>query len=68
MEALSLMMGKAANGVFFKGFEVGNDRDSIVSVSHLLFADDSLVFCDAHAAQLGYLQMVLLYFQAASGA
>lgn len=40
---------------------------SEVMVSHLLFADDTLVFCDAEISQVGYLQLVLLFFQMVSG-
>lgn len=53
MEALSLMINKAIVGGFFHGFRVGNARGLSVSVSHLLFVDDSLIFCEAQASQFG---------------
>ena len=36
-------------------------------ISHLLFADDTLIFCDADLGQLIFLRHVLTWFEAASG-
>ena len=36
-------------------------------VTHLLFADDTLIFCDASASQVEYLREILAYFEAVSG-
>lgn len=47
MEALGRMLDKAVLGGFIHGFELGRDRGSVVTVSHFLFADDTLVFCNA---------------------
>ncbi|CAL5368692.1 unnamed protein product [Camellia sinensis] len=49
------------------GFTVGSPMGSAIRVSHLLYADDALVFCDAEVAQLGFLRCVLVYFEAVSG-
>lgn len=35
-------------------------------VSHILYADDTLLFCDADPTQVGYLWCVLLCFEAVS--
>jgi hypothetical protein len=42
MEALSLMIYVAVNGGLLEGFKVGN-----ATFSHILFADDTLIFCNA---------------------
>jgi len=62
MEALSRMISAAVGGGLLEGFSVGN-----VSFSHLLFADDTLIFCNARHAQLRYLRSLFLLFEAASG-
>ena len=36
-------------------------------MSHLLFADDTLIFCDAEADQLQYLSWTFMWFEAISG-
>ncbi|GMP31378.1 hypothetical protein CsSME_00005615 [Camellia sinensis var. sinensis] len=40
---------------------------AILSVSHLFYVDDALIFCDANVDQIGYLRCVLLCFEAVSG-
>jgi len=36
----------------------------VINISHLLFADDTLVFCGASSDHLLYLSMLLLSFEA----
>jgi hypothetical protein len=62
MEVLSRMISAMSNDGLIEGFKVGN-----VSVSHLLFANDTLILCKACPAQLGYLRTILMLFKAASG-
>jgi hypothetical protein len=38
-----------------------------VEVSHILFADDTLVFCGANASQISYMGALLVCFEAVSG-
>jgi hypothetical protein len=49
-------------GGLLEGFRVGN-----TSFSHLLFADDTLIFCNAMPSQLRYLWSVFLLFEVAFG-
>ncbi|KAF3618129.1 Ferredoxin-dependent glutamate synthase, chloroplastic [Capsicum annuum] len=44
MEALSRMMDKVVSGGYFKGFNAAVGGEGTISVSHLLFASDTLVF------------------------
>nr|XP_009764302.1 PREDICTED: uncharacterized protein LOC104216045 [Nicotiana sylvestris] len=59
MDALSKMMDRAAGRSFLRGFSAPIGVPSARRVSHLLFADDTLVFCDADMDQLTYLKQVL---------
>ncbi|RVW38638.1 LINE-1 reverse transcriptase-like [Vitis vinifera] len=65
MEALSQLLSCARNGGFISSFRVGG-REGLI-VSHLLFADDTLIFCDAEADQLQYLSWNFMWFEAISG-
>ena len=47
MEALGRMLDKAIHEGRLSGFRVGNLEGRSSAVSHLLFADDTLIFCDA---------------------
>nr|XP_016486774.1 PREDICTED: uncharacterized protein LOC107807008 [Nicotiana tabacum] len=67
MDALSKMMDRAASEGFLRGFSAPIGVPSARRVSHLLFADDTLVFCDPDMDQLTYLKQVLQWFQIVSG-
>ena len=50
-----------------KGFEAGNSDAGGLSVPHLLFADDTILFCDADTTQIVYIQLLLTCFEAVTG-
>ncbi|XP_050278053.1 uncharacterized protein LOC126719564 [Quercus robur] len=60
------MLDKAVRDGLMSGFRVGPVGNSL-QVSHLLFADDTLVFCDADLGQILFLRLVLFWFEVVSG-
>ena len=67
MEALSRMLDVAASARQFLGFFVGSTAGLSVMVSHLLSADDTLIFCDAEPSQIANLRAILTRFEEVSG-
>uniref|UniRef100_A0A2N9FDH1 Reverse transcriptase domain-containing protein n=1 Tax=Fagus sylvatica TaxID=28930 RepID=A0A2N9FDH1_FAGSY len=67
MEVLSRMLRRTEEAGLIRGFKASNVVEDGLSVSHLLFADDTIVFCDAELEQLLHLRMVLLCFEAVTG-
>ena len=54
-------------GGFISGCSVKGREGVVFSISHLLYADDTIIFCEAKEDQLLYLSWVLLWFEASSG-
>jgi exonuclease III len=67
MEALSRMMSKAVEDGLLSGFQVGARDSQVVRVSHLLFADDTLIFSDARPDHIFNLRLLFTWFEAVSG-
>ncbi|XP_019234325.1 PREDICTED: uncharacterized protein LOC109214820 [Nicotiana attenuata] len=67
MEGFSKMIDKANQLQWLKGFDVGRVFENSVSISHLHYADDTLIFCGAESSQVQYLNLTLLIFEALSG-
>ena len=67
MEALSRLLDGAVLVGNISGFTVGTRSNTPPPmVTHLLFADDTLIFCDASASQVEYLREILASFEAVS--
>ena len=67
MEALSCLINKAVRGGFLSGCRLRGRGGNGVQVSHLLFADDTLVFCKDSQDQMVVLSWLLMWFEAISG-
>ena len=65
MEALSRLLSRARDGGFILGYDIGETK--FLLISHLLFANDTLILCDFDSDQLWHLKGVFVWFQAASG-
>ncbi|RVW55159.1 LINE-1 reverse transcriptase-like [Vitis vinifera] len=61
MEVLSVLITRAAEGGFIKGCRIWRGREQAVKVTHLLFADDTIVFCEAKKEALLHLGWVLFW-------
>ena len=66
MEALSRMLDVAASTGQFSSFSVDSTIGPSMMVSHLLFADDTLIFCDAEPSQIANLRTILSRFEEVS--
>ena len=60
MEVFSILIDKATSGGFLSGFNLKGRTGEEVQVTHLLFADDTLVFCKDSREKLVYLSWILM--------
>ncbi|RVW91414.1 putative mitochondrial protein [Vitis vinifera] len=67
MEVLSALIRRAIEGDFISGCNIWRGRRQTVNISHLLFADDTVVFCEAKKEYITHLSWILFWFEAASG-
>ena len=67
MEVLSRMLKKIEDCGLLRGFRVGPTNSIGVCISHLLFVDDTILFCDASRDQLLSIRLALTCFQAFTG-
>jgi hypothetical protein len=66
MEALSRLIDKAIGAGMIFGFSVSRDNHAPLLISHLLFANDTLIFCEATPDHLSHLHSLLIWFEAIS--
>ena len=67
MEVLSRLLKKTKECNLIRGFHVGAVNSVGVPISHILFADDIILFCDAFREQLLSIRLVLSCFLAFMG-
>ena len=67
MEVFSRMVKRMEGVGLLSGFRADGRRGRGECVSHLLFADDTILFCDAEVEQVLHVRLLLLCFQAVTG-
>ena len=67
MEALSKMFIAIVGKCLLLGFFVESRPSDVVNISHLLFEDDTLVFCGANPDHFCYLRVLFLSFEVVFG-
>ena len=67
MEVFSLLVDRAVEGGFISGYKFKGRNGSERQITHLLFANDTLVFCEDTEDQMVYLSWILAWFEAMSG-
>ena len=67
MEVLSVLIRRAVEGGFISGCNIWRGSGPVANISHLLFADDTIVFCEAKKEDMTYLSWILCWFEAVSG-
>ena len=67
MEVFSLLVDIAVEGGFISGSKFKGRNDTERQITHLLFADGTLVFCKDTEDQMAYLSWILAWFEALSG-
>jgi hypothetical protein len=67
MKAFTRMVNASINRGLITGFSMGPRESNWVIVSHLIFADDTLIFCGADPNQVRNIGALLVCFEAVSG-
>ena len=67
MEVFNCLLKRAVDEGFLLGCTVKGRSGDGVQISHLLFADDTLVFCQATQDQMTYLSWLLMWFEVVQG-
>lgn len=67
MEGFDSMMRIAAQNRWIRGFQVGDRVGEEKEVCHMLYADDTIIFCEPTAEQISYIGVILVLFEAVSG-
>ena len=60
------MMRVATQNNWLKGFKVRNCSGREMQICHLLYADDTIILCEAKAEQVVFIRMTLVVFEAVS--
>lgn len=66
-EAVSILLQRAKTGGFISGCTLKEQGGNNLRIFHLLFMDDTIVFCEVLENQLFYLSWVFLWFETSLG-
>ena len=61
------MLRRVEGAGLIHGFKIESRRGGGECVTHLLFADNTILFCDADVEQIFHIRLLLLSFQAVTG-
>ncbi|KAG5616179.1 hypothetical protein H5410_016003 [Solanum commersonii] len=61
------MLEKARRLQWIHGFSVGSNSGNTLTISHLLYANDALIFCDAKKSKSSNKNLTLMFFETSSG-
>ena len=67
LEALSCLLKRAIEGGFLSPCKIRGRGNEGVDVSHLLFADDTLIYCKTSKDHMTHLCWLIIWFEAISG-
>ena len=67
MEVLSALLRRPADGGFISGCKLWGGGRIELNVFHLLFTDDTIIFCEARKENLTFLSWTLAWFEVAFG-
>ena len=67
LKVFSRMLKRVEDAGLIRGFQAVGSRGVGEWVSHLLFADDTILLCDANVDQILHVRMLLICFQAVTG-
>ena len=63
----SICLRVATQNSLLQGFKVRNLSGVDMQICHLLYADDTVIFCEAKEEQIRIVRMILVVFEAVSG-
>ncbi|XP_060211898.1 uncharacterized protein LOC132639471 [Lycium barbarum] len=63
MEGFDGMMRIAIHNRWIRGFQIGGRAGEEMEICHLLYADDTVIFCEPNAEQICYIILMLIVFE-----
>ena len=60
MKAFSRLLKRAVDGNYLSGSKIAERGGVESSISHLLYADDTLLFCEANKDQMKFMSWILM--------